>query len=332
MTPRSDRRAARRAYAILATALLLTLGACGGGVVRPSHSFKANEHLDGGRPFEAIEEYRLALADEPTNYRLTYNLALAWHDAWRSLRGRGESEAAADALGKARESYLRVYEELDPGNARALCSLAVLDDESGDRAGARKRLESFIEGAGAEAFLPNYTLASLDLREKKYEAAAERLRRALNANPAHVPSAVALISALEQSGGSFEEIESVLDLVEDNNAFDFTLRKQRARMDLARAASSRSEADWRRARASLLAARQLNEADWEIALGLADVYEERQELRRAVYELWKAQSLIEDDRSEIDAEKRAEIAAAIPTRLRALYRRLENEESGEAVR
>ena len=50
---------------VLLFALALVLGACGGGVIKPSAFDRANGHLDEGRPLEAVQEYRVALNENP---------------------------------------------------------------------------------------------------------------------------------------------------------------------------------------------------------------------------------------------------------------------------
>lgn len=330
MTPTSKLMPRAASFVFLAS--LLALGACGGGVVRPSHAFKANAHLDEGRPFDAIEEYRQALAEDPADYRMTYNLGLAWHDAWRLLNQQNQGAEADRAFEEAKAQYLRVHEVLDPGNARALCSLAVLEDESGNTQGARERLGAFVAGAGAEDFLPNYTLATMELRGGNRSRASELLRASLNANPQHVPSAVALLEVLREEGGSFEEMRAVLDDVNEGNDFDFTLKKERAMIDLAQARQSRAAVDWQRARASLIAAQALNEGDWEVAFGLAEAYESRGEVRRAVYELWQAEAALEDDPTDKGEAGRRRLMSEIQTRLQRLYGRLQTEDRGAAKR
>ncbi|MEZ6196971.1 MAG: hypothetical protein R3F20_14790 [Planctomycetota bacterium] len=322
MTPRTDRRPRG-----LTLATLLLLGACSGGVVKPSLAVRGNEHLDEGRPYQAVESYRQALVEKPGDYRLTYNLGLAWHDAYLMARDGGDAAAATDALNRARETYALVYETLDPGNVRARASRAVLERDAGELDEARRMLREFAADAGAESFLANYTLGILDRDAGDAEGAEAAFRRALAANPTHVPTTVALVDLLEARKAPAEEISEALTAAGEANAFDFTLKKREARLALRRAGESNSDDDWRAAFASLKRAQQLTDDDWEICEGLAICHARVGELRDAVHHLWRAQALLGAERDARREEERTARLAAMQQRLTELYRRLEAEDA-----
>lgn len=149
--------------------LLLCLFVAGCGTYSPldSHYNRGVEYYDDGRAAEAIREYKLAIEDDPGNYRAHYNLAVVYHD-------QGKKDLAA-------QEYLEVI-RLDPNNARARVSLASLRADEGKDEEALKLLEE-AAAADRDSSFPKESLGAYYERKGELDAALKAYHDALDLEP-----------------------------------------------------------------------------------------------------------------------------------------------------
>ncbi|MEO6951123.1 MAG: tetratricopeptide repeat protein [Polyangia bacterium] len=129
------------------------------------------------------------------------------------------------------ESAIELLEKIlarDPGNVRALLSLARIAESAGDNDRAR----TMLAGAEASAKTPS-DIAELAYRRARVEsesgdpaAAAGHYRRALAANPSHVPALDALIEQLREA----RDTEQLVPLLETRVALPDTSRELRTEL------------------------------------------------------------------------------------------------------
>jgi len=189
---------ARRA---LAMALAVVLGGCslGGGGVTPIRThFNKGVYFQNKKDYEpAIHEYRLAVAQNTSDYRARVNLAMAY-EAQAALVAKRDGPAGEI---KAMRALARTqYEEAlraQPDELRASVNLAVMDWEAGQRDVARERLRSLASARPAEA-LPLVSLGALLLREGLNEQATATLRGAVSRDPADPDANAMLAEALRR--------------------------------------------------------------------------------------------------------------------------------------
>ena len=234
---------------------------------------------------------------------------------------------------EAEAHYRKVYEELDPGNARAATGLATLARDSGDAEKAVAILEKALEEKPAEAFVPLWTLGVIRRDAGDRAGAIAAFEEAQERNPEHLPSAIALADLLADSEHP-ADAEKLLTLFERASAahpYDFTLRREEALLRVEMASRGNDDAAWREARAALLRAQALSDNDWRIADGLATVREREGEYREAVHQLWLAQKGVAAERNaQRDADRRKHLDdrfRAMQGRLLRLYDLLRRDES-----
>jgi tetratricopeptide (TPR) repeat protein len=181
---------------------LVLLCACGSYTPLDSHYNKGVEFYDQGRLGDAIREYRLALEDDPENYRARYNLAVAYHD-------QGKKDDAA-------REYLEVL-KLHPDNARARVSLASIRAEEGKDDVALRLLEEAAAADRHSAF-PKESLGSFYERKGDLDRALAAYRDAARIEP-DSSSAHAGIGRLLARRGAFQDAVAEYDkaLAADGN-------------------------------------------------------------------------------------------------------------------
>jgi tetratricopeptide (TPR) repeat protein len=152
------------------SALIFVLAAgCGSYSPLDSHYNRGVEFYDDGRLAEAIREYRLAIEDDPGNYRARFNLAVCFHD-------QGKKDPAA-------AEYEEVL-KLRPNNARAMVSLASLRAEEGRDADALALLEKAVSADSHSGF-PKSSLGAYFERKGDFDRAMEAYRASVAVEPGH---------------------------------------------------------------------------------------------------------------------------------------------------
>lgn len=303
--------------------LLLLVGglaACGGGIAKPTPFMRGNLLLDEGRPEAALLAYDEALAEQPENFRVLFNIASAHHDVFLREEPRTSAKALA-AYERALKTYDRVL-ELSPGNARAVSSRAVLIRDGGSTDEAIKYLKDSSAEGDEGRVLPLWTLGTLYRDAGEEKLASESFAKALEENDEHVPSIVALAQLQERSGdldAAEETVQAGLALA----PFDLTLVVLDARLAVARARmSGDSRAPWELARKRLMRANQAAPEHWWIADSMAMAQERLGEFESAVKWLWKARDLASPRNLEQEDVDHARWHAEAGNRLLALYPRL----------
>ena len=211
----------------LAAALVLVLGACGG--VSPIRTaFNRGVYQSSqGNPDGAVREYRLALEENPADFRARFNLACALEDveALRRFEAFKQSDAALAAAGRtaaeaARAAARAEYQALlaaDPTDLRATVNLAAMDFEDADRSGDAARETAGLERLAAIAssgghVLPARSLAARHLAKDRRAEAATWIGKALAADGSDV-EALFLKGRLASLERRFEDALKAFDEV-----------------------------------------------------------------------------------------------------------------------
>lgn len=180
-------------------ALVLAIAACGHRGVTPirTHFNKGVYHYAQGDYDDAISEYRLALEEQPGDYRARFNLAVALEAKATRLERAGTGAEAEELRREAEEHYRALLSER-PHDLRASVNLAARELERGDVAAAEARLRAAMERYPRSA-LPRVALAAHRLQQTAGDpaAAVELLEQALRLDPANVDANMLLGHAYE---------------------------------------------------------------------------------------------------------------------------------------
>ncbi|MEE8524050.1 MAG: hypothetical protein V3T72_08970, partial [Thermoanaerobaculia bacterium] len=123
---------------------------------------------------EAIGAYRLALEEDPGDWRARFNLAEALEAAAQHRERAGAADAAEEFRQEAEEHYSRLLAE-DPDNLRATVNLAAREFQRGEKEAAETRLRDAI-ARHPRAALPRVALAAHRLRQARRAAADDKPR------------------------------------------------------------------------------------------------------------------------------------------------------------
>ncbi len=161
---------------------LLVLSGCFHRGVTPiqTHFNQGVYHYSRGDYPKAIGSYRMAVEEDPADWRARFNLAEALESAAQRRERAGEPDAAEELRQEAEEHYLRLLAE-EPGHLRATVNLAAREYQRGDRAAAEARLRNAITRHPRSA-LPRVALAAHRLRQARRVPREDRpllLREAL---------------------------------------------------------------------------------------------------------------------------------------------------------
>lgn len=313
--------------ALLAVAgVAVTLCSCGGGsgvVVRGPYQ-RGNEAYSDGDLDGAIEQFSVALDSNPEDYRIHYNLGLAYHDKARLAT---DADSRSFYQGLAERSYAKVI-ELSPGNARAISATAVLIREREDLDAAIGYLEAAAPTEAKETRgLAQWTLGTLYRSDGRIEEARSAWRRALEVDPTHREVRTALASSLiDDEERDVDAAEAVVAEGMVTHPYDFSYRLLHARISLRRAQGRPYTGDgakaWDEALRRYRKAQALLPKHWAVAWGMGVIQQTRGELEDAIAAFWTARDAASDialRNAGIDAEA---WRADVRQRLVALHGRL----------
>lgn len=268
---------------------LVLLAGCGSYTPIDSHYNKGVEFYDQKRLPEAIQEYKLAVDDDPKNYRAHFNLAVCYHDD-------GKIEEAL-------REYERVL-ELHPQNARAMVNVASIRGSEGKESEALALLEKAVQ-VDPDSGFPRSSLGAYYERKGDLDRALAEYRASVKIEPGHVTGhyRIGLLLAKRE------------DFRGAGAAFDAALASDPDDVATLVAASDAHERGGEAKAAMLLLERALvhvpDRGDhW---LKLAGLYEVQGRLEDAVAALWEAR-----------ATKAP--AATVGPKLKALYEKLAAQE------
>ena len=304
--------------------LLLVLAACVHRGVTPirSHFNKGVYHYSEGDYDAAISEYRLALEEDPGDYRARFNLAETLEVQATRRAEVGAAEPAAALRREAEEHYLAIL-AVDPDHLRASVNLAARELDRGEKEAAEKRLLQAMQRHPRVA-LPRIALAAHRLRAAdpaQARSALALLEAALDQDPANVDANMLLgyaCTALERLG---DPDPSLLDRAREayRRAIDSDPEDLGAMLALARL--ERRAGRHEQALPWLRRALYVN-PDWlEVHLMLSEVLDLAGDLEAATAHLWRSRLLEDPDRPRLAAPE-------YRRRLLDLYRRLAQRETG----
>jgi tetratricopeptide (TPR) repeat protein len=268
-------------------AFLLLLASCGTYSPLDSHYNRGVEFYDDGQIAEAIREYRLAIQDDPKNYRARYNLAVAYHD-------QGKKDDAA-------MEYLEVL-KLDPDNARARVSLASIRAEQGNEAEAVALIDQAAAADPHSAF-PKESLGAFFERKGDFERSLEAYRAAVAIEAGSAPGHAGIARILARRG-AFQDAVAEYDKALKASGDDVAT--------LIAAAEAREKVGDLKP-AMLLLERALVKDRPALWVRLSGLYESQGRLEDAVASLWEARA--------IDPSN-----AEVGPRLKTLYEKLSAKE------
>ncbi|MCB9831402.1 MAG: tetratricopeptide repeat protein [Planctomycetes bacterium] len=303
-----------RLQQVLVLVLLGALAGCGSdGVVVKNSYMRGVDRFDDGDFHEAIREYHAALADDPQDHRIWYNLALCYHELFLKAE-------AADREALLRQA-LEAYDQaalMPTGAARARLARARLLWDAGQRDEALATLDGMVGDESIGAGAPAATLAAMQAASGRMDEAEREYRRALDLEPNYEP-ALAALAALLVDAGRDGEAEALLLPAMELHRYDLTLRVLHNRILERRAQSSSADQDWEAAKRGWEQAEAFAAGDWEIAAGLARCAARLHDPVRAVRYYWYAL----DNASDRGLEKRGYDAGAwradVRRELLALY-------------
>lgn len=195
-----DRTATRRLAALLLLAALATLPSClgGGGITPVRTAFNRGVYLATRGDLDgAIAEYEEALADDPSDQRARFNLALAAEQRAAELETQGDAARAQELRQRARREYEAVVRSV-PDHPRASLNLAALtyeDDPAAGEAQLRALIERRPERVEARAALAAHLLAA-----NRTDEAVALLEAAHREQPASSPVHLLLGDAYRARG------------------------------------------------------------------------------------------------------------------------------------
>lgn len=268
--------------------LFVLIAGCGSYSPLDSHYNRGVEYYDDGNLPEAIREYRLALEDDPKNYRARYNLAVCYHDQKKKDLAAAEYEGVL---------------QLQPGNARALVSLASLRTEEGRDADALALLEKAVAADPHSAF-PRSSLGAYFEKKGDPGKAMEAYRASVAVEPGH-PAGHAGIARLLARQGAVQDAVAEYDkaLAADNTDVATLLASSEAREKVG---------DLKTATLHLERALTHVKGRASLWIRLSALYEGQQRYEDAVAALWEARA--------------ADPSAAVAARLKSLYEKLAAQE------
>jgi tetratricopeptide (TPR) repeat protein len=269
--------------------LLLLLVGCGSYTPLDSHYNRGVEFYDQGRLEDAIREYRMAIEDDPENYRAHYNLAVVYHDLGK------KDDAAAE--------YLEVL-QLDPDNARARVSLASIRADEGKEAEALKLLQEAAEVDRHSSF-PKESLGAWYERKGDLGRALAAYRDAAEIEPKSA-AAHAGIGRVLARNGAFPDAAAAYDQAVAANGEDIATL-------IAASEAHEKVGDLKKALLLLERALVFVKTRPELWIRLSRLYELQGRLEDAVASLWEARG--------IDPKN-----AAVGPRLKSLYEKLSAQE------
>ena len=331
--PRRRRTAAAelRLAKLLWTLVALPLAApgCRGGVTPIRTAFNRGvAQQSRGDLDAAIAEYRLALDEEPEDYRARFNLAVALEARASELERSGE----AASLREAAEAAYRAVLDARPENARAIVNLAAMEYERGARETALARLRGLIDER-PDLALPRVALAAR-LLQRSSEAkesdehgaelvheARELLEAAVDREPASIEAGMLLGETHARLARAAAPPERDGHLARARKAYRRVLKRRPD--DLATlVAFGRLEAELGSPEEAIPWYRRVLLVDPDhrgAHRALADLLDAEGELESATRHLWRAREL---EGSALAPERREEYRR----RLLDLYRRLAEQE------
>lgn len=281
-----------------AAGLLTGLVSCGLGgkrgitPVRTPYN-KGVYHYSGGRWDAAIEEFRLALEDDPTDHRARFNLALALEARARQLETANEATASERLRRQAADEYRRLTEER-PGELRAWVNLAATEYAQGRDAEGEAILRAALERE-PDSVLVRVALASHRLRlaappevaeadrERALEEALVFLEGAVAAEPNHLVANM-LLGNVYQERGEAKQARGAYARALERRPADIATLLALARLE-AREGHSADAAVW--AQRTLL----IDPDHLEAHLLLSRALEIQGDLEGATIHLWRARRL-----------------------------------------
>lgn len=315
----------------------VVVAACGssGGLVRgPYH--RAIDLYDDGDYLGAIEQYRVALNDKPDDFRIHYNMGLAYHDLYRNeqLKGKSADEKKKVTYFQGASACYEQVMSLSENNARATTSMAVLLKDDGKMEEAVALLEASKPVGDEGRSLPKWTLGTFLSEQGKHDQAKVIWRQILEDDEGHLEARTALACRLIDEE-KFDEAESLLEEGLDTHNFDFTLRLQYARIAWYKARGQSYDTEsgrsaWNEASERLEKAAILNQDDWEVAHGLAETRTAQKRYASAVRYYWDARDLVRNEDLTERGLDPATFRASLSTALQDLFRRLPEEEQRRA--
>ncbi|HYC78391.1 MAG TPA: tetratricopeptide repeat protein [Planctomycetota bacterium] len=171
-------------------AAFVALAGCGGITPVRTHFNKGVYQDAQGNPAGAVAEYRLALEEDPEDFRARFNLGAALEDLAALRLEQGRLEEATRHREEARAHYAAIL-ATRPGDVRASANLAALefeDADAGDPEAEARAEERLLAAARRHPDLatPRTALAARRLRKGRLDDAESALREALKVDPSDV--------------------------------------------------------------------------------------------------------------------------------------------------
>lgn len=123
-------------------------------------------YLRQKKSVEAVGAYEKALALQPENATISYNLGITYHQLGRDELGAGDSAKAAEYLGRAETTYASYLKE-NPGDVAIITSLAGLYQDRGEDAKVAETLKAVFD-ADSVAQEDYFNAGLVFLRAKDY--------------------------------------------------------------------------------------------------------------------------------------------------------------------
>jgi tetratricopeptide (TPR) repeat protein len=249
----------------------------------------------------AAREYRLAIEEEPLDYRSHFNLAM-------SLEELGRRDLA-------REEYAWIL-SFRPCDLRASVNLAAIEIEDGERDAGYARLQGMVDRYPTLA-MPRVALATHYLKDGRLDEAETLVREGLKRDDSDIEANFLLGEILVRKADGLDagsEQRACL-IKEARKAFETALANAPndvpSLLALGRLARSEGKTDRARDYYRRVVLQKRDSLDAHMAL--ADLYQETGELEDAVYQLWQVR--------KIDPKRDEEISVT----LARLYAELERQ-------
>lgn len=310
-------------FIVVVSAVLASCGGGGPGVVVRGPYQRGNTAYADGDLDGAIEQFGLALDSDPEDYRVHYNLGLAYHD---KARLSDDAKTAGDYRELAEASYRRVL-AISPGNARAISALAIITRETDGLDAAIAYLEEAASTESKESRgSARWTLGTLYRDAGRTEDARTAWRQVLTSDPTHRESVTALSASLvKDEPRDPRAAEELLTAGLVTHPYDFSFRLLHAQIALARAEGRPYSGDdakaWDDAYMRYRKAQALLSSHWAVGWGLGRIHEAMGDDEAAVAAYWTARGANELELMNAGVEAEA-WRADVERRIKALYGRL----------
>jgi len=235
-----------------------------------SHFNKGVEHYDSQEYAKAIEEYKLALRENPDNTFAMYNLAVVYQD-----------QGKADLAEKLYQDILKITED-----TFSRINLAGIHYDKGNTDEAFKQLE-IATNKNPDSAHPLSVLGEFKERKGMLAEAEQKYLKALSIDNRHAPTHYRLGRLhlkREKFAQGIEHLKQSIELDAENPAYLETLGAEYERSGNYLEAVNYFE------RASVLQPNQL-----EIYVKLGDLYKKEKLFQQALSRYWSALALKDDD-------------------------------------